>query len=72
MRAKILTIALLIAIATLPVPVSQLLAGPFSASAPGAAETAALATLMEDPFLSARLSYTAPKSWIETETPRAI
>ncbi len=71
MRARILTIALLIAIADLPLPASQLLAEPFSASAP-AAETSALATLMEDPFLSARLSYTAPKSWVETEAPRAI
>ena len=73
MRAGILTIALLVAVAALPVPASQLLAEPFSASAPGvvAAATSPLATLMEDPFLSARLSFVAPRSWVETEAPRA-
>jgi hypothetical protein len=74
MRARILTIAVLIAIAALPVPASQLLAEPFSASAPGAGASDPFATLMEDPFLAARLSYTAPRSVLETETgvPRAI
>jgi hypothetical protein len=69
MRARILTVALLIAIAALPMPASQLLAEPFSASAPGVvAATNPLATLMEDPFLAARLSFSAPTSFLDTET----
>jgi hypothetical protein len=70
MRARILTIALLIAIAALPVPASQVLAEPFSASAPGTVATATsrLATLLEDPFLAARLTFSAPRSFLDTET----
>ena len=67
MRAKVLLIALLGAIVALPVPASYLLAEPFSASAPGAGRTA-LPTLIEDPFLVTRLSYTAPASFLDTET----
>ena len=69
MRARILTVALLIAFAALPVPASQLLAEPFSASAQGAGPSGALAQtiLLEDPFTTGQLTFTPPKSWMETE-----
>lgn len=58
MRVKVLGLALLAAIIALPFPASQLLAGPFSAHAP----SAALATLIEDPFLADHLSFTPARS----------
>ncbi len=68
MRVKVLSLALLGALVALPVPASQLLAGPFSASAPGAVSSGPLQTLIEDPFLIDRLSFVAPKSFLDTET----
>ena len=71
MSAKVLSIALAAAIIALPVPASQLLAGAFFAPASVAAVepgTSNLRTLIEDPFLIDRLSYSAPASFLELET----
>jgi hypothetical protein len=68
MRAKVLSLALLGALIALPVPASQFLAGPFSASARGAGSSGPLQTLIADPFLIDQLSFAAPKSFLETET----
>ena len=68
--ARVLSLALVAAIIALPVPASQLLAGALSAPAVAAAGPANsdLRTLIEDPFLIDRLSYTAPASFLELET----
>ncbi len=71
MSAKALTIALVAAIIALPVPASQLLSGTFSSPTavvwvhPG---TSNFATLIEDPFLIDRMSYSAPASFLELDT----
>lgn len=63
MRAKVLTLALLVAIVALPVPASQLLGRAFdpstsaSAAAPG---DSSLGLLLQDPFLMDQVSYTVP------------
>jgi hypothetical protein len=54
MHAKVLTLALVVAIVALPVPASQRLAGTFSAPAPqtaAAPEATSLGLLLQDPFL---------------------
>jgi hypothetical protein len=70
MNAKVLTLALVAAIIALPVPASQLLAGTSSApsthASPAAVPSADFALLLEDPFLIDRMSYSAPKSFLET------
>jgi hypothetical protein len=64
MNAKVLTLALVVAIIALPVPASQLLTGTFSAptlasaAAPGAQN---LGLLLQDPFLIDQMSYQAPQ-----------
>lgn len=67
MRVKVLILALVAAIVALPVPASQLLSGPSSASAPGphaivVPGTGNLGLLLQDPFLIDALHYEAPKS----------
>lgn len=58
MRVKVLILALMAVLVALPVPASQLLAGTFSAPTHSTAPDAALATLIADPFLIDRLSFT--------------
>lgn len=69
MRVKVLSLALLAAIIALPVPASQLLSGASSVPAhqPAAAAPVpgALATLIADPFLDARLSFVPVRSATE-------
>jgi hypothetical protein len=69
MRAKVLTLALVAAIIALPVPASQVLTnGTFSpapASAAAARDNGALGLLLQDPFLIDRMSYEAPRSFVE-------
>jgi hypothetical protein len=64
MNAKVLILALAVAIVALPVPASQLLNGTFSASTPSSAAApgaARLGLLLQDPFLIDQMSYTAPQ-----------
>ncbi|MEO8759227.1 MAG: hypothetical protein ABI398_15910 [Devosia sp.] len=71
MSAKVLTLALVVAIIALPVPASQFLAGSFSTSAQlsaAAPEGRSLGLLLQDPFLIDTLSYAAPASFLDTET----
>ena len=71
MNVKVLSIALVGAIIALPVPASQFLAGTFSSPAPkviAAADTGSFATLIEDPFLIDRMSFAAPRSFLDTAT----
>jgi hypothetical protein len=71
MSAKVLTLALVVAIIALPVPASQLLNGAFStptqATNAAAPTTLGLGTLLQDPFLIDSLTYTAPKSHLEAD-----
>ena len=63
MRATVLSLALVAAIITLPVPASQLLNGTSSAapaSVAAAGASPALGLLLQDPFLIDQLSYTKP------------
>ena len=64
MSAKVLTLALVVAIIALPVPASQVLNGTFSFSAhqSPAAEpsTKNLGLLLQDPFLIDQMSYSVP------------
>ena len=69
MRAQVLTIALVAALIALPVPASQLLSGAPSASGQPAAAPATLRVLLEDPFLIDRMSFEAPKSFLELDRP---
>ena len=71
MSLKAVSIALVAATIALPVPASQLLSGRFSSPAPqaiAAAGPGSLATLIEDPFLVDRMSFAAPKSFLDTST----
>jgi hypothetical protein len=71
MRAKVLILALVVAIVALPVPASQLLAGRFSAAAPASAaapEDSSLGLLLQDPFLIDQMSYARPRSFLDTAT----
>lgn len=66
MRVKVLILALVAAVVALPVPASQLLSGPSSASAPRhrvivVPGTGNLGLLLQDPFLIDALHYEAPK-----------
>ena len=68
MSAKVLSIALAVAIIALPVPASQLIAGTFSKPAQGLTVGRGdprLATLLADPFLNDQLSFTAPQSFLQ-------
>ena len=70
MRANVLSLALVAAIITLPVPASQLLAGTFSAPthrAGDVADSAGLAVLLQDPFLIDQLSITPVRTVLDTE-----
>ena len=73
MNAKVVILAVAVAVIALPVPASQLLAGTFSRSthASPAAEpsTKNLGLLLQDPFLIDTLTYTAPKSFLEAGAP---
>lgn len=63
MRVKVLVLALVAALVALPVSAGQWLAGTFSVSAPAvAAAPDAFGTLIEDPFLTDRLSFTPASS----------
>ena len=68
MRAKVLTLALVVAIIALPVPASQLLAGTFPAPLPTLCllqhprpAPSRLGLLLQDPFLIDQMSYEAPQ-----------
>lgn len=64
MNAKVLVLALAVAIIALPVPASQLLNGTFSApthASAAAPEVSSLGLLLQDPFLIDQMSYTAPQ-----------
>ena len=64
MNAKVLTLALVVAIIALPVPASQLLTGTFSAPAhqsAAAPEVSSLGLLLQDPFLIDQMSFEAPQ-----------
>jgi hypothetical protein len=73
MNAKVMILAVAVAIIALPVPASQLLNGAFSPStqaSPAAVPSSKnLGLLLQDPFLIDRLSYTAPKSFVELGAP---
>ncbi len=73
MNAKVVILAVAVAIIALPVPASQLLAGTFSRSthmSPAAdPSTKNLGLLLQDPFLMDALTYTAPKSFLEAGEP---
>jgi hypothetical protein len=71
MSAKVVILAVAVAIMALPVPASQRLAGTFSRSthASAAEPSKTLGLLLQDPFLIDSLSYSAPKSFIELEGP---
>ena len=73
MNAKVVILAVAVAIVTLPVPASQLLAGTFSRStqtSPAAEpSTKNLGLLLQDPFLINSLSYKAPKSFLDAGAP---
>jgi len=63
MRAKVLTLAVLVAIIALPAPASQFLAGTFAASTPASAAAPGaqnLGLLLQDPFLIDQMSYSVP------------
>jgi hypothetical protein len=62
MRVKVLILALVVALSALPVSAGQWLAGTFSAPAHVAEAPGAFGTLIEDPFLAAKLSFTPAKS----------
>ena len=62
MRVKVLILALVAALVALPVSAGQWLAGTFSAPAHVAEAPGAFGTLIEDPFLSARLGFTPAQS----------
>lgn len=70
MRVPVLVVALIAAVAALPVPANQLLPG--SISAPHAAKvmqgTAALVVLLPDPFENGSLTYVPPASAAAVET----
>ena len=64
MNAKVLILALAVAIVALPVPASQLINGTFSAAIPQSAaapEANGLGLLLQDPFLIDQMSYTLPQ-----------
>jgi hypothetical protein len=62
MRVKVLILALVAALMALPVSAGQWLVGTFSAPAQVAEAPGAFGTLIQDPFLAARLSFTPAKS----------
>lgn len=69
MRVKVLSLALLAAIVTLPVPASQMLAGTFSAPSPATVVPgdANLRFLLADPFLIDQMSFERPSSFLDLD-----
>ena len=73
MNAKVLTLALVVAIIALPVPASQLLNGTFSAPTPASAAAPGaqnLGLLLQDPFLIDQLSFVVPDRLRDTDPNR--